>query len=136
MTDGQILHWFPYAVPVVFVGMWLLVTAMLGLMSGWFNLQQWYPDDGSEEPLLRLCWQSGMMGMGVRLNNCLTLSAKPSGLSIRMTRIFALFQRPLLIPWNEITAEPSQMFFMPMVKLSFGNPATGKLKISARSWSS
>jgi hypothetical protein len=134
MTDDAILNWFPYVFPFLFVGMWLAVTTMLGFMSGWFNLQQWYPDDGSEEPLLKLRWQSGMMGAGVSLNNCLTLSAKRSGLSVKMTRIFALFQRPLLIPWSEITAEPSRMFFTPMVKLTFGSPANGKLKIGARSW--
>ena len=136
MASGDtVVRWVPFAFPFFFVGMWLLVGTMLGFMSGWFNLQQWYPDDNSEEPLLRLRWQSGMMGMGVRLNRVLTLSAKRSGLSISMWRIFAPFQRPLLIPWGEITAEPSKIFFTPMVKLSFGNPANGTLKINARSWS-
>ena len=135
MASGTELRWVPFAFPFFFVGMWLLVGTMLGFMSGWFNLQQWYPDDGSEEPLLRLRWQSGMMGTGVRLNRVLTLSAKRSGLSISMWRIFAPFQQPLLIPWAEITAEPSRVFFTPMVKLTFGNPANGILKINARSWS-
>ena len=135
MTDENILGWFPYAFPVFFVGMWLLVTVMLGLMSGWFSLQQWYADDGSEEPLLRLRAQSGSMGMGVAMNSCLKLRAYRSGLGIGIWRIFGLFQKPLKVPWNEIEAEPSSSFFLPMVKLQLGKPSNGTLKISAQSWS-
>lgn len=134
MTDQNILDWFPYAFPVFFVGMWLLVTVMLGLMSGWFSLQQWYADDGSEEPLLKLRSQSGSMGIGVALNGCLKLRAYRSGLGIGIWRIFGVFQKPLKVPWNEIEAEPSTSFFLPMVKLQLGKPSNGTLKISARSW--
>lgn len=134
MSNDTIVRWFPYAFPFFFVGMWLFAMAMLGLMSGWFGLQQWYADDGGEEPLLKLSGQSGRMGMGVNLNNCLVLSAYPSGLGIRMWRLFSLFQKPLKVPWSEIEAEPSTTFFLPMVKLQLGNPSNGTLKISAKSW--
>src|SRR6478672_10360496 len=96
---------FPYVFPFFFGGMWLFATTMLGFMSGWFNLQQWYPDDGGEEPLLTLRGQSGAMGWGVSLNNCLRLRVYRSGLGIGIWRIFAPFQRPLLIPWSEVKAE-------------------------------
>jgi hypothetical protein len=134
VRDDTILRWFPYAFPFFFIGMWLLSTAMLGLMSGWFSLQQWYADDGSEEPLLKLRWQSGRMGMGVALNNCLVLCAYRTGLGIRMWRLFGLFQKPLKVPWGEIEAEASTSFFLPMVKLQLGKPSNGTLKISAQSW--
>ena len=134
MTDEHILNWFPFAFPFIFVGMWLLVTIMLGFMSGWFSLQQWYADDGSEEPLLKLRSQSGSMGMGVALNGCLKLRAYRSGLGIGIWRIFGVFQKPLKVPWNEIEAEPSSTFFLPMVKLQLGKPSNGTLKISASSW--
>src|SRR5439155_25479591 len=48
---------------------------------------------------------------------------------------FGPFQRPFLVPWSEIDAQPSRSFFTPMVKLNLGKPAVGSLKISARSWS-
>jgi hypothetical protein len=117
--------------------MWLAMTAMLGLMSGWFDLQQWYADEGDEQPLLTLRGQSGSMGtgFGVGLNGILTLSVKRSGLSIRIWRIFGPFQKPLLIPWREISAEPKRVLFMRQVKLRFGNPANGQLRISQRTWS-
>ena len=135
MTDEQILRWIPYVFPFFFVGMWLLITTLLGFLSGWFSLQEWYADDSGDEPVLTLGWQSGMMGVGVNLNNVLTLAAKPSGLSIRIWRIFGPFQKPLLIPWSEITAEASRSFFTQLVKLGLGNPPNGRLKISAATWS-
>lgn len=134
MTDEQILRWMPYAFPLFFVGMWLLITTLLGVMSGWFSLQLWYADDSNEEPLLKLGWQSGVMGFGVTLNGILTLAANRSGLSVRIWRAFGPFQKPLLIPWSEIVAEPSRTLLTPMVKLGLGNPPSGKLKISAASW--
>ena len=75
------------------------------------------------------------MGFGVNLNGILTLSACRSGLSIRIWRVFGPFQKPLLVPWSEITAQPSRTFFTKMVKLGLGNPPNGKLKINAVSWS-
>ncbi|HEX3677519.1 MAG TPA: hypothetical protein VHU79_09040 [Sphingomicrobium sp.] len=135
MTDRIILDWFPYAIPILFVGMWLFGTTTIGFLSGWFNLQQWYPDEGGEEPLLTLNGQSGSMGAGVGLNGVLKLRAYPSGLGLSIRRIFAPFQKPLKIPWSEIEAEASTSFFLPMVKLNLGKPANGRLKISARSWS-
>lgn len=126
---------FAYAFPILFVGMWLFVTTTIGFLSGWFNLQQWYPDEGGEEPLLTLNGQSGSMGAGVGLNGVLKLRAYPSGLGLSIRRIFAPFQKPLKIPWSEIEAEASTSFFVPMVKLNLGKPANGRLKISARSWS-
>ncbi len=126
--------WFLMAFPFLFVGMWLLVTTMLGFMSGWFSLQQWYPDDRNEDPLLKLRWQSGSMGLGVSFSSCLTLASRRDGLSVRVWRIFGPFQRPLLIPWNEITAEPKRFLLYRMVRLNFGRPPSGSLKISERTW--
>lgn len=133
MSDPN-LKWLPLAFPILFFGTWLLVTSAIGFLSGWFNLQQWYPDDGGEEPLLELNRKSGSMGVGVGLNGVLKLRAYSSGLGLGISRMFAPFQKPLKIPWSEIEAEPGSSFFLPMVKLSLGRPANGRLKISARSW--
>jgi hypothetical protein len=126
--------WFLIAFPFLFIGIWTLATTMLGFMSGWFSLQEWYSDDANEEPLLKLGWQSGSMGLGVGFNSCLTLAATRTGLSVRIWRIFGPFQRPLLFPWSEITAEPKRFLFMRMVRLSFGSPPAGSLKIKERTW--
>jgi hypothetical protein len=74
------------------------------------------------------------MGMGVALNGILTLSACPSGLRISIWKIFGPFQRPLFIPWTDIRTTPSRSFLVSTVKLTFGTPPVGTLKIDARSW--
>jgi len=124
----------PYLFPIFFAAIWVGASTILGWMSGWFNLQQWYPEP-TGEPLLKLRGQSGSMGLGVALNGVLRLTAYPAGLGVGIWRVFGPFQRTFLVPWSEIGVEESRSFFTPMVKLSFGNPPNGRLKISMRSWS-
>ena len=133
MTSEQVLRWFPFAFPLFFVGLWLVIATLLGVMSGWFGLQQWYPDDGREEPLLTLRGQSGSVGW-VGFNNALRLKAYRSGFGLSTPRFFAPFLKPLLIPWGDVKVEETTTFFVPMVRLQFGEPSNGSLKISARTW--
>ena len=132
MTDSEtalFLSLFPFA----FVGMWLFITTMLGVLSGWFALQSQFPR-GDEAPLVTFRRLSGSMGLGVNLNGILTLSACPSGLRIAIWRAFGPFQRPFLVPWAEISPESKTRFFMPMARLGLGAPEIGKLTIDAGIW--
>ena len=131
MNDNQLLT--PSVFPIFFVGIWLLVSTILGIASGWFSLQQRY-EAGDEPALLTLRGQSGVMRMGVGLNGIMTLRACPSGLRISVWKIFAPFQRPILIPWKDVRATSSRSLFAPVTQLSFGLPESGRLKIDARSW--
>jgi hypothetical protein len=54
--------------PLFFAAVWLTVTTILGLASGWFRLMETYPDQ-TDEPILRLRGQSGKMGL-VSLIDC------------------------------------------------------------------
>ena len=83
---------------------------------------------------MKLGWQSGSMGMGVNFSNCLTLAATSRGLSVRVWRVFGLFQRPLLIPWSEITATPKRFLLIRTVRLEFGHPPSGSLRIKEQTW--
>jgi hypothetical protein len=131
--DPETARWFPVFFPFLFVGMWLAVTTMLGVLSGWFALQQHYPR-GEEEPLLRRRINSASMGLGVHFRRVITVVACRSGLRISASRLMAPFQRPFLVPWSEIEAEETRSFFVPMVRLRFGRPEVGKLTIGARDW--
>jgi hypothetical protein len=132
-VQSESAQFFPYAFPVYFVGLWLVVTTMLGFLSGWNRLQSRYPSDGGA-PILTLRSRSGSMGMGVNMSGILTLSACPSGLRVGIWKIFGPFQRPFLVPWKDIDAAPSRSLFAPMIQLRFGMPEIGRLKIDARSW--
>ena len=126
-------RWFPIFFPFLFVGMWLAITSLLGVMSGWFALQQHYPR-GEDDPLFKRRIGSASMGLGVHFRRVITVADCRSGLRISASRLMAPFQRPFLVPWSEVEAEETRPFFVPMVRLRFGRPEIGKLTIGARDW--
>ncbi len=131
--DSFAAAWAPIILPFFFIGFWLFITTTLAVMSGWFGLRARYPDTG-EEPLVRRRVGSASMGLGVHLRGMVTLAACPGGLRISVNRLMAPFQRPLLIPWNEIEAEDARSFFEPVVRLRLGRPQIGRLTIGVRDW--
>jgi hypothetical protein len=123
--------------PLVFAGfavafalLWLLVTTLLDLLSGWFRLMREFPDR-VEQPKLRLRYQSGMMGQLVGMNGILALSVCPSGIRIGIMRLFGPFSRNFFVPWNDLVVVRKKFLFWPVAKLQFGNPMEGSLTISA-----
>lgn len=129
-TD-PIQDWLP-VFPVFFLLMWLLVTSILALFSGWFRLKRHFPR-ADDTPLLQLRMQSGMMG-GVNFSGILSFAACNSGLRVGVWRIFGPFSSPFQVPWDQIEAEPVTRFLMPMVRLHLGHPVIRKLTINARTW--
>jgi hypothetical protein len=117
-----------------FVAMWLLITTMVGAMSGWFTLRRRYPA-GTEQALVTFRRRTGLLGKkGVGMGSALALGACPSGLRIAISRMAGPFQRPILIPWDEIVAEPKTMLFVPMAELRLGIPQIGTIVIDAHLW--
>lgn len=132
MSDVE-ARWLSTVFPFAFAGGWLAISTLLGVMSGWFTLQSAYAR-GEDPALLTLRGKSGSMGFGVGLNGILTLSACATGLRVGIWRMFGPFQRPFLVPWSDIRAEPRQMLFVPSTKLRFGAPEIGTLTIDTASW--
>ena len=116
--------------PLFFVALWLAVTTILALLSGWFRLMAEYPDQ-SIEPILRLRGQSGSMGLGVSMRGILILSACPTGLRVGLMRVFGPFCSDFFVPWESIAVIRKTILFRPLAKLQFGNPVVGTLTISA-----
>jgi hypothetical protein len=115
--------------PVLMVVIWLAVTSILALASGWLGLMAVYPDR-AEAPLVKLPGQSGWMG-AVHMQGALTFSACPSGLRVGMSRLLGPFCRDFLVPWSEISARSSKNWGVPVVTLEFGSPASGRLGLRA-----
>lgn len=115
--------------PLFFVGIWVAVTILSGFLTGWYALMRQYPDR-PEDPLLKLRWQSGSMGLSIRLNGILTLSACPSGLRVGMLRLFGIFCRDFFVPWGEISVTRRARFFRQVAELQFGSPPAGRLTLS------
>jgi hypothetical protein len=116
--------------PLFIALLWLTVTTLLGILSGWFRLMMKFPNR-SDDPLLRLRALSATMGLGVSMRGILTVSACPSGLRVGMMRLFGPFCRDFLVPWESIAIVRKTRLFSPVAKLRFGDPPIGTLTISA-----
>ncbi len=112
-----------------FATLWLAITTVLGVISGWYTLAQRYPDQ-KEMPFLVIRGQSGSMGRGVQMNHVLNFGVCPSGLRIGVLRIFGPFCRNIFVPWESISVERRKYFFIPIAELQFGTPANGKLMLA------
>ena len=92
---------FPVVFPFLFVALWLTITTILGVLSGWFRLMATFPNQPGE-PLLRVRGQSGSMALGIGMKSILTLSVCSSGLRVGITRVFGPFCRDFFVPWEAI----------------------------------
>ena len=129
--DHVIANNFQFLFPFLFVAVWLMVTTILALLSGWFEVAARFPDQ-TEEPSLRIRGQSGTMGLGVHMSGILTLCVCSSGLRVGMMRVFGPFCRNFFVPWKDITVVRKTFILWPIADLKFGNPTVGKLRVSAR----
>jgi hypothetical protein len=115
---------------LLFIALALGIGSLIGLVSGWYSLQSRYPDQPGE-PVLKLRFQSGMMGqVRATLRNVLTLSVCPLGLRVGMWRLMGPFCRDFFVPWQEISVERSPTLFGQGARLTFGSPAVGSLFLS------
>jgi hypothetical protein len=119
---------FAIVFPVFFAALWLTVTTVLAVLSGWFRLMARFPNQ-SAEPLLRVRGQSGSMGPGVSMRGILTLSVCPSGLRVGIMRVFGPFCRDFFVPWEAFRVTRKTVLFWPVAKLQFGSPGVGSLTI-------
>jgi hypothetical protein len=109
---------------IIFVGGWVM-----GAQTGWYGLMRLYPDR-DEKPVRVFNGQTGWM-KGLAFNGILTLSVCASGLRVAVPRLFGPFSKPFFIPWDEIRAYRITEYFMPAVRLEFGQPAKGVLGMRA-----
>jgi hypothetical protein len=109
----------PFAFPIVFAAMWLAITTFFGLLSGWYGLADTYPDR-DDPAILRMDFQSGIMGRGVSLHGVLRVEACAWGLRFGILRIFGPFSRDFFVPWTEVTVTRRIIFLRQMAELRFG----------------
>jgi hypothetical protein len=127
MTD-QPSPWVFAIFPVFFIGLWLLITVVLGVMSGWYGLMSRFPNR-PEMAIRSFKRLSGSMGVGVNMSGILTISVCPSGLRIGIWRIFGPFCRDFFVPWSQLRVIRRNRILWQIAELNFGNPRAGRLKI-------
>jgi hypothetical protein len=84
----------------LFAVLWLTVTGVLSLLSGWFQLARRFP--ASEKPAgTRLSAQVTSIGL-IGENRVTLLSVSPAGLGLNAVLMFRFMRRPILVPWSEV----------------------------------
>ncbi len=134
LTAGGSAPPIVYAIPFFFVGLWLLVTFIISLASGWGRLAESYraaqPFSGTV-----LGWQSASI-RGISYNNSLNFGVAPEGLYLATMALFRAFHPPLFIFWSEIEAHPVRMMGFDLVELRFhrvpGIPIRVRAKFASR----
>jgi len=128
--NSPIEQYFAVFFPLFLVALWLMVTTILAVLSGWFRLMARFPNQ-TVAPLLRVRGQSGFMGLGASMRGILTLSVCHSGLRVGIMRVFGPFCRDFFVPWEAISITRKNVVFWSVAKLQLGNPAIGSLTIPA-----
>ena len=108
----------PWAFPVVFVGLWLVVTTFLGVLSGWYGLAARFPNR-PQPARFKLSHAYGSM-RGVNFNGILVLSVCPDGLRVGMWRIFGPFSRDFFVPWQQLHVDRHDRILWKVAALRFG----------------
>jgi hypothetical protein len=134
--DDFLKDHFALFFPFFFCALWLLITAILATISGWFALQTRFPVR-SAQVLRKLHFQSAAMGKGAgtprtNFNGVLTISICAEGLKIDIMRIFGPFCRAFFVPWEDITSTERKTFFGNVTELRFGTPAIATVTVRRR----
>jgi hypothetical protein len=98
--DPDLVLEAPFGFLLMFVAGWIIVSALLSLLSGWPRLAVRFRA-GARPAGKAIGGQVLRIGL-VGERNVTTLLARPEGLYLRTAWPFALLRPALLIPWNDI----------------------------------
>jgi hypothetical protein len=128
MSEGMMIALVVVLFTVVFSAMWLGITGLLYVMSGWKRLATEFPD--TPEPAMQTFAMRSARMRGVNFKNTLRLGACATGLRVSTMRILMPFARPFFVPWSQITPERQQRLMFKYVRLHLGDREAGVLTIS------
>ena len=116
---------------LIFLAAWLGISFLLSLLSGWWQLSQYYRSTGSFKGR-RFYFQSAAMRLWVSYNNVLILGVSPEGFYLSIFFPFRAGHPPLLVPWEDISCEEKPGRFFGGFKLHFAKCPSIPFLISRR----
>jgi hypothetical protein len=97
-----------------FVLIWLGVSGLLALVSGWWSLATHFrTEDSVQGGTFRFA--SGSMGarlFPVHYGNCLFVTVNENGFGLAILFLFRMFCPPLFIPWSAIASIEPKRFLL------------------------
>jgi len=94
--------------------MWLGVSGVLALVSGWSGLATHFRAEDSVQGE-RFRFASGSMGVRlfpVHYGNCLFVTVNENGFGLAILFLFRMFSPPLFIPWSAIASIEPKRFLL------------------------
>jgi len=100
--SGWLIVWIVLGFPVVFVGIWSFVCAIIAVGSGYRSLVKFRVESATADQgeALPTPWYA-MIGWASYRGGVLTLRSSHDGLTLRVLRIFP-FHPPIRVPWERI----------------------------------
>lgn len=122
LDQHQAVFWIIF--PLYFVGLWLLVSAVISYIGGWTTLAKEYRNTAK---VFGECWtrQSGQMRWLASYGSCLTLGADEAGFYLATMPLFRYRHPPLFIPWDRIAIARRRFLFFEFIEFRLG----GELRI-------
>jgi hypothetical protein len=119
--------------PLLFIGVWVLITKVLSIASGWNKLANLYQYRNIFDGKL-LRFQSANIS-GVGFNSSLEVGISARGLYLRPFILFRPFHAPLLIPWSHIKKERIKKYIFTGYRFKFPRVDKVNLNISEKLYS-
>ncbi|MGA2431726.1 MAG: hypothetical protein ABSH13_24745 [Candidatus Acidiferrum sp.] len=120
----------PIGAALLFVGVWIFVCYLTGVLGGWHDLARTYrhPEtfDGKQ-------WrfQSGQMRLLLGMNNALTVGVNSHGLYLAVFVPFRVGYPPLLVPWGDLSVCTGKFLFWKYFEFRFRQAPHVYLRLSA-----
>jgi len=104
MTAGILVGFFLFFVPL-----WLLITGLLALVSGWRTVAARFPAGDIPPDGERFGGQVSGFGI-VAENNATSVVVAPAGLHLSAILLFRLGRPPILVPWDQVKWKSQRRF--------------------------
>jgi hypothetical protein len=101
MVDKLVIHESAIFV-LYFIVLWVLVSYLVGLLSGWIALSRRFRDSGAFYSYQWPFQSVRMRTLWGNYHNCASFGADEAGLYMAVFPPFRIGHAPLLIPWSEI----------------------------------
>jgi hypothetical protein len=115
--------------PIMAFGIFKLVITLVNLGLDWGRVEARFPNR-PDEVLAVYELQSAIMGAGVQLTNCLTITACRTGMRVEMWRLFGRRSGPFFVPWRDLRVTRARMLLEAIAVVELGSPPVNTMKIS------
>ncbi len=116
--------------PVMFIGMWVLISYTLSAMGGWKGFANCYSEN---DTFVGEKWYMQSIKVGlVNYGSCVTLGANMQSLYMAVLLPFRLGHPPLSIPYSDIEGIEAKGLVFSYVDLKFAQGSTSKVRLSKK----